>query len=37
VEAFTVASTTEPITSAKGLRVLADHTWETAPPIDVLV
>ena len=37
VEAFTVASTTEPITCAKGLRVLADHTWETAPAIDVLV
>ena len=37
VEVFTVASTTEPITCAKGLRVLADHTWETAPSIDVLV
>lgn len=37
VEAFTVASTTEPMTCAKGLRVLADHTWETAPAIDVLV
>ena len=37
VEVFTVASTTEPLTCAKGLRVLADHTWETAPPIDVLV
>jgi transcriptional regulator GlxA family with amidase domain len=37
VEVFTVASTTEPVTCAKGLRVLADHSWESAPPIDVLV
>jgi transcriptional regulator GlxA family with amidase domain len=37
VEVFTVADTTEPIQCAKGLRVLADHTWETAPPLDVLV
>ena len=37
VEVFTVASTTEPLTCAKGLRVVAEHTWETAPAIDVLV
>jgi transcriptional regulator GlxA family with amidase domain len=37
VEVFTVADTTEPIECAKGLRVLADHTWETAPPFEVLV
>ncbi|HET7515443.1 MAG TPA: DJ-1/PfpI family protein, partial [Gaiella sp.] len=37
VEVFTVASTAEPLTCAKGLRVLADHTWDTAPAIDVLV
>jgi transcriptional regulator GlxA family with amidase domain len=37
VEIFTVASSTEPVTCAKGLRVLPDHTWESAPPIDVLV
>ena len=37
VEVFTVASTSEPITCAKGLRVLADHTWDTAPSTDVLV
>ena len=29
--------TTEPIRSAKGLRVLADHTWDTAPPPDVVL
>jgi transcriptional regulator GlxA family with amidase domain len=37
VEVLSVASTTEPVTCAKGLRVLADHTWESAPPIDALV
>ena len=37
VEVFTVAATVEPVTCAKGMRVLPDHTWETAPPIDVLV
>lgn len=37
VTVFTVADTQEPVRCAKGLRVLADHTWETAPPFDVLV
>jgi transcriptional regulator GlxA family with amidase domain len=37
VEVYTVADTTEPIRCAKGLRVLADHTWATAPKPDVLV
>jgi transcriptional regulator GlxA family with amidase domain len=37
VEIYTVADTLEPITCAKGLRVLADHTWETAPTPDVVV
>jgi transcriptional regulator GlxA family with amidase domain len=37
VEVFTVAESDEPVHCAKGLRVLADHTWETAPPLDVLV
>jgi transcriptional regulator GlxA family with amidase domain len=37
VELFTVAETLEPIACAKGLRVLADHTWETAPAADVVV
>ena len=37
VSVFTVARDEGPITCSKGLRVLADHTWETAPPIDVLV
>lgn len=34
---FTIAWTKEPIVCAKGLRVLADHTWETAPEADVVV
>ena len=37
VRAFTVADTTEPIRCARGARVLADHTWDTAPPFDVLL
>ena len=38
VEVFTVArDNSRPIECAKGLRVLADHSWESAPDIDVLV
>jgi len=37
VEVFTVSQVEGIVTSAKGLRTLADHTWATAPPIDVLV
>jgi len=37
VDVFTVAQTDGPVTSAKGLRVIPDHTWETAPDFDVLV
>jgi len=37
VEVFTLARSLEQIRCAKGLRVLPDHSWETAPPIDVLV
>lgn len=38
VSVFTVADTLEPVTCAKGLRVIADHTWDDLPgPIDVLL
>jgi transcriptional regulator GlxA family with amidase domain len=37
VKTFTITETQEPVRCAKGLRVLGDHTWETAPAIDVLV
>jgi transcriptional regulator GlxA family with amidase domain len=37
VRVLTVAPGPGPITCAKGLRVLPDETWETAPPLDVLV
>ena len=37
VEVFTLAREDAPISCAKGLRVLADHTLATAPPMDVLV
>ena len=34
---FTVARDDRPVTCAKGLRVLPDHTWGSAPGMDVLV
>lgn len=37
VEVFTVAESMEPITCAKGLRVLAERTWENLGHVDVLV
>ena len=37
VKVFTVAATTEPVRCAKGMRVVPDHTWASAPAIDVLV
>ena len=37
VRVFTLAREAGPITCAKGLRSLPDETWETAPPLDVLV
>ncbi len=37
IEVFTLAREAGPVRCAKGLRVLPDHTWESAPPIDVLV
>jgi transcriptional regulator GlxA family with amidase domain len=37
LQVFTVAWTAEPVVCAKGLRVLADHTWESAPEADVVV
>lgn len=37
VEVFTVARSLEPVTCAKGVRVLPDRAWESAGPLDVLV
>ena len=37
VRVFTLARENSTITCAKGLRVLPDETWESAPPLDVLV
>jgi transcriptional regulator GlxA family with amidase domain len=38
IEVFTVAKdNSHPIECSKGLRVLADYSWETAPDIDVLI
>ncbi len=36
-EVFTLAQRDGAVSCAKGLRVLADHTWVTAPHFDVLV
>lgn len=37
VMVFTVARQEGPVKCAKGLRVLPDHTWDSAPDIDVLI
>jgi transcriptional regulator GlxA family with amidase domain len=37
VRVLTLARADGVVTCAKGLRVLPDETWETAPPLDVLV
>jgi transcriptional regulator GlxA family with amidase domain len=37
VSVYTVADSLEPIVCAKGLRVLADHSPETAPPMELLI
>jgi transcriptional regulator GlxA family with amidase domain len=37
VEVFTLAREPGAVTCAKGLRVLPDHTWETAPSFEMLV
>ena len=37
VDVFLVADTLDPVVCAKGMRVLADRTWDEAGTIDVLV
>jgi transcriptional regulator GlxA family with amidase domain len=37
VDVFTVAQETGTITCAKGLRIEPKHTWDSAPPLDVVV
>jgi transcriptional regulator GlxA family with amidase domain len=37
VEVFTLSRHGGEVKCARGLRVLTDHSWESAPPIDVLV
>jgi transcriptional regulator GlxA family with amidase domain len=34
---FTVGPSLAPVTSFEGLRLLPDHAWDDAPPVDVLV
>lgn len=37
VEIFTLGRTNQPVHCGKGLTVVPDHSWQSAPPIDVLV
>ncbi|MFQ5525808.1 MAG: DJ-1/PfpI family protein [Thermoanaerobaculia bacterium] len=37
IEVFTVSPQGEPVTTAEGLRISADHSFESAPAIDILV
>jgi transcriptional regulator GlxA family with amidase domain len=37
VEVFMLAREPGPVTCAKGMKVIPEHTWDTAPAIDVLV
>ena len=37
VSVFTVADTTDLVQCAKGLKVVPDHAWDTAPAADVLI
>jgi transcriptional regulator GlxA family with amidase domain len=34
---FTVARTAEPVTTIGGMQVLPNYSWDTAPPIEILV
>lgn len=37
VTVFTLSRNPDPVVCAKGMKAIADYTWETAPPIDVLI
>lgn len=37
VDVFLVGETTDPVTCAKGMRVLPDRSWDTVGQVDVLV
>ncbi len=37
VSVFSIAESLDPVRCAKGLRALPDHTWDSAPALDVLV
>lgn len=37
IRVFSVAPDDGPLRAAKGLTVVPDYTWDTAPPIDVLI
>jgi transcriptional regulator GlxA family with amidase domain len=37
IDVFTLGRTQDVVTCAKGLKVVPHHSWDTAPPLDVLV
>lgn len=37
IEVFTIAQKNAPISTAEGLTIIPDHTFATAPPLDILV
>jgi transcriptional regulator GlxA family with amidase domain len=37
IEVFTIARETTTVTCAKGMRVIPDHSWATAPGMDVII
>lgn len=37
LDVYTVGWTSDPVVCAKGVRVLSDYTWETAPAPDVVI
>ncbi len=37
IEVFTVARSSQPVSTAEGLRIVPDFTFESAPPVDILV
>lgn len=37
IEVLTVAPSSDPITTAEGLRIVPDYTFDNAPPLDILV
>lgn len=37
IEVIALAATTDPVTTAEGLKIVPDHTFDSAPQLDILV